>query len=188
MDFKKATREKGYWSHLRVSTSPEVGLGGIVGTLRTEYPGIQGLSQDKGQGMHAHTATWPVALSPTSQHGRAPALPHVHQLWTPPPSSDGLWRYHVSHSSRPHLPAREGSGVVTCFMTLNRLWAMRINNNNPGRTARVARYRGKCACYQGKPSSCTSKTCGRRRIKYLQDVQTDGCRAATVQRPPVNHS
>jgi hypothetical protein len=39
------------------AASPEVGLGSSVGTLKTGYPRIQALSQDKEQGVHPCTAT-----------------------------------------------------------------------------------------------------------------------------------
>jgi hypothetical protein len=39
-----------------------------------------------------------VALDPTSLLS-APALPHVQQLWTPPPYLGGLRHRHVSHNS-----------------------------------------------------------------------------------------
>jgi hypothetical protein len=49
-----------------------------------------------------------MAPDPTSEHldstfllWRAPVLPRVTQLWTPPHCSGGLWCCHVSHDSRP---------------------------------------------------------------------------------------
>jgi hypothetical protein len=40
-----------------ITASPEVGPGAFVGTLKTGYPCIQVLSQDKEQGVHPRTAT-----------------------------------------------------------------------------------------------------------------------------------
>jgi hypothetical protein len=50
---------------------------------------------------------------------RAPILPRVTRLRTPPPSSGGLWCCHLSHGYGPRLAAREGSGAVTCPTTPN---------------------------------------------------------------------
>jgi hypothetical protein len=59
-------------------------------------------------------ATCPMAPDPTSLLGKSLMLPRVARLWTPPPCSRGLRYYHVSHGSRLHIPAREGSGATTC--------------------------------------------------------------------------
>jgi hypothetical protein len=125
---------------------------------------------------HCHPAregssatTCSAAPDPTTQHGRARVLPRVPQLQrapvqsciprlrTPPHHAGGLWCSHVP-------------------MTLSGLWAMRINNNNPGHAVRAARYRGKYTCHQCNPSSWARKTRGRRHIKCLQDLWTDGYR------------
>jgi hypothetical protein len=58
-------------------------------------------------------ATCFAAPDPASQLGRAPVLPHGLQLWTPPPSTEGLRCCCVFRNSRPRLPAREGSGAAT---------------------------------------------------------------------------
>jgi hypothetical protein len=67
-----------------------------------------------------HLPTWegssaaicPAALDLISIHGRAPALPRVPQLRTPPPYIGGLRRCHASRGTGPHLPASEGSGAT----------------------------------------------------------------------------
>jgi hypothetical protein len=99
------------------------------------------------------------APDPTTQHGRARVLPrvpllqrapvqsHIPRLQIPPHHAGGLWCSHVP-------------------MTLSGLWAMRINNNNPGHAVRAARYRGKYTCHQCNPSSWARKTCGRA-IRYI---------------------
>jgi hypothetical protein len=46
-------------------------------------------------------------------------LSRVLWLQTPPPYLGGLWCYHVFHSSKPHLPAREGYNAATCPMALD---------------------------------------------------------------------
>jgi hypothetical protein len=56
-----------------------------VGTLWTGYPSIQASRQDREQGVLPRAATWPVAPDLPSLPRRAPVLPHVPQLWTPPP-------------------------------------------------------------------------------------------------------
>jgi hypothetical protein len=60
---------------------------------------------------HCHV---PMAPDPASLLRRAPAQPCAPRLRTPPPCSGGLRYYHVSHSSGPCLPDREGSGAATC--------------------------------------------------------------------------
>jgi hypothetical protein len=132
--------------------------------------------------------TCSTALNPATQYGRAPVLPRVPQLQTPPPSSGGLWCFCVSRGSGSCLLMQEGSGAATCPMKFSGLWAMRINIINLGHAARTACYHGKYARYQGKPSSWTCNTCSRWRIKCLQDVWTDGCRTAIVQHLLGNHS
>jgi hypothetical protein len=99
-----------------LATFPEVGSGAIFSTLQNGYPRLQGLSQGKLQAMRPRTTTWPPAPDPTSQHRRAPELPHVLQLRTSPPSSGGLWCYRAFCSSRPRLLAWEGSGAAARFI------------------------------------------------------------------------
>jgi hypothetical protein len=90
-----------------------------VVTLQIRYLHTQASNQDKenshvpyGSGSclpaeaGSDAATYPTALDPTSLLRRAPLLPHVTRLGTPPPYSGGLWYYHVSHSFGPYLPAR----------------------------------------------------------------------------------
>jgi hypothetical protein len=58
--------------------------------------------------------TCPVASEPASLLRRAPILPCVTWLQTPPPSSRGLRCCHVPRGSGPRLTAQEGSGTATC--------------------------------------------------------------------------
>jgi hypothetical protein len=68
----------------------------MVDTLKTGYPHIEALSQDKEQGMHPRDATYAVAFDHSSLQKR----------W--------LWRHHVSHSPGPRLLAEVSSGTATC--------------------------------------------------------------------------
>jgi hypothetical protein len=63
-------------------------------------------------------ATYRMALDPASLLERALVLPCAPRLRTWPPYSGGLRCCHVPHSSGPRLPARGGSGAVTCTVTL----------------------------------------------------------------------
>jgi hypothetical protein len=56
-----------------------------IGTLKTGYPRIQSLSQDKEQHVHPRATTYAVALDHTSLQMWAPAPPHVPRLRTSPP-------------------------------------------------------------------------------------------------------
>jgi hypothetical protein len=58
-------------------------------------------------------AMCPTAPDPAFLLGRVPVLLCVTQLRTPPLCSGGLRCYHMSHTSRPRLPAREGFGAAT---------------------------------------------------------------------------
>jgi hypothetical protein len=49
----------------------------VVGTLKTGYPRIQALSQDKEQGVHPHAATQAVASDHTSLQRWVPEPPRV---------------------------------------------------------------------------------------------------------------
>jgi hypothetical protein len=64
------------------------------------------LSAREGSGI----ATCPTMPDPASRHGRALVSPCVPWRHTPPLDTGGLRRRHVSHSARPRLLAREGSG------------------------------------------------------------------------------
>jgi hypothetical protein len=67
------------------ATSHEVGPGASVDTLKTRYPRIHALSQDKLQDMHPRTATQAVASDHTSLQRWAPEPPRVLQPRTSPP-------------------------------------------------------------------------------------------------------
>jgi hypothetical protein len=85
--------------------------------------------------VHPCTATCPVAPNSASLPRRAPVLPRVPRLRTPPPCSGGLQCYHVSHSSGPRLPTEAASGAATC----PRLWI-------------PSPYSGGLRCYHGSRS------------------------------------
>jgi hypothetical protein len=112
-----------------------------IGTLQTGYPYAQDLSRvprrqtpppgmgglwrhHMSHGTRPRLPAWvgsgvtacPMAPDPATRHGRALASPRVSWHQTPPPDPGGLWRHHVSHGTKPHLPAREGSGVTMCLM------------------------------------------------------------------------
>jgi hypothetical protein len=55
------------------------------------------------------------APDPASLSRQALALPRTPRLQTPPPCSGGFQSCHVSHGSKPRLPAREGSDAATCL-------------------------------------------------------------------------
>jgi hypothetical protein len=57
---------------------------GSVGILQTGYSCVQASSQDKGQGVHPHVATRPVAPDLVQPQWWAPMLPRVAQLRTLP--------------------------------------------------------------------------------------------------------
>jgi hypothetical protein len=105
--------------------SPEVGQGATVGTMQTGHPHVQASKQDKGQDMHPRAAichrssrtcppppylgghvTCSKAPDPTPPPRRAPALPRVLGLWTPPHHLGGLRRSHTSLSTG-ILPTKE---------------------------------------------------------------------------------
>jgi hypothetical protein len=82
-----------------------------VGTLKTGYPRIQALSQDKEHVVHPHAVTQAVALDHTSLQRWAPALLRVPQLRASPPCRGGLRRCHVSQGSRLYLPERRAPAL-----------------------------------------------------------------------------
>jgi hypothetical protein len=65
------------------------------------------------------TVTCPTVSYPASLLRRAPTLSRVPRLRILPPCSGGLRRCHVSHGLGSCLPAREGSGAVTCPTALD---------------------------------------------------------------------
>jgi hypothetical protein len=70
--------------------------------------------------------TCPTAPESASLLGRTSVLPHAPWLWIPHPCSGGLRCCYVSYGFRPCLPARGGSDVVTCLVTLRGSWGLRI--------------------------------------------------------------
>jgi hypothetical protein len=62
-------------------------------------------------------ATRHTTLNPASLFGRAPVA-----LRVCPPKSGGLRSRHISSSTRPRLPGREGSGAATRPVALSVLW------------------------------------------------------------------
>jgi hypothetical protein len=102
------------WPHLRVGSLSRGGPRASVGTLKTEYPCIQALSQDKEQGVHPHAATSVIASDYTSLLKRwAPAPPRVPRPQTSPPCRGELQCYHVSRDPGPRLLAEVSSDAAT---------------------------------------------------------------------------
>jgi hypothetical protein len=94
----------------------------FVGTLKTGYPRIQVLSQDKEQGgLRRCHVSHVSGLCLTER--RAPALPHVPQLRTSPPRRGGLRCCHVDPTSPPR---EESSGAATYPMATSGLWTTGI--------------------------------------------------------------
>jgi hypothetical protein len=60
-----------------VIAHPPIARSGTVGTLKTGYPRIQALRQDKEQGVHPHAVTQVVASNHTSLQRWALEPPHV---------------------------------------------------------------------------------------------------------------
>jgi hypothetical protein len=100
------------------ASSPEVGPGATVGTLRTGYPRVQASSQDNGSRLLAEgsseAATCPRGLGSRSQLGAAPGLPRVAAARAPAPSSGQLRARHVSPRLELPLPARGSSRAAMC--------------------------------------------------------------------------
>jgi hypothetical protein len=69
--------------------------------------------------VHPCTTTCPTASDPASLLRQALALPRAPRLRTPHPCSGGLQCCHMSHGSRPRLPAHEDSGATTCRTALD---------------------------------------------------------------------
>jgi hypothetical protein len=63
--------------------------------------------------------TCPTAPNPTFLPRWAPALPCIPWHRTPPPCWGGLWSYHMSYGSGPHLPTEVGSNPIACPMALD---------------------------------------------------------------------
>jgi hypothetical protein len=87
--------------------------GACVDTLRTGYPYIQALSQDRERCVHPCTATCRVVPNPTSQPRWAPELPCVHLLRTSPPDKKGFDTATCTVAPDP----RGGLQCITCPMT-----------------------------------------------------------------------
>jgi hypothetical protein len=92
--------------------------GATVGTLRTGYPRVQASSQDNGSrfpaGGSSEAAMCLHSSGSFSQHGAAPGPSRVPAARAPAPSTEQLWRWHVSAWLRLPLPARGSSGAATC--------------------------------------------------------------------------
>jgi hypothetical protein len=85
-----------------------------VGTLKTENPHIQALSQGKQQGMYPRAAIQAVAPGLASLLRWASAPPRVLRLRLPLPSPRQLQGRHVSCGSSSRCPDRGSSGAATC--------------------------------------------------------------------------
>jgi hypothetical protein len=90
------------------------GNGALVSTLKTRYPCIQALSQNKEQGMHPRPAMQAVALDNTSLQRWALEPPRVPQARTSAPCSGELRCCHVAYGLGPHLLDELSSGTATC--------------------------------------------------------------------------
>jgi hypothetical protein len=99
----KVARGKIYWPHLRVHCVSRGGLGG-----HCRYIGDRVL-------LHTRLKSSPTMPDPASRHMRALTSLHIPWRQTRPPDTEGLRCHHVSHSVRPHMPARKGSGVTMCL-------------------------------------------------------------------------
>jgi hypothetical protein len=130
---KKTAWEKRCWPHHGFATSPEVGPGATVGTLKARYPRVQVSGQDR-KARHAnHTplrvvnlsmnrmaqassgaSTCPTDSAPAARPGAAPGPPCV--LWPQLPlTSPGKLRSrHVSCGLSSRCPAWGSSGAATC--------------------------------------------------------------------------
>jgi hypothetical protein len=94
------------------TVSPEVCSGANVSTIRIGYPAYKLQVKTKGR---AHAYVPPCAPQPrnlTPCLGRAPVLPCVPWLWTPPIYLGGLRRCHVSCGSVPRLTIQVGSSAA----------------------------------------------------------------------------
>jgi hypothetical protein len=124
---QKRCVEKRCWSHLRARYLPRGGPGGHYRYPEDQVPlhtSFKMRQREECASVHCHmpcgsgpclptkagsnATTCPSAPDPASLLRRAPALPRVPQLWTPPPCSGGLRCCYVSLGSGPCLPAREG--------------------------------------------------------------------------------
>jgi hypothetical protein len=129
------------------AASSEVGPGPLSVYCRSSTPHIS-FNPRQGEGrasVHYHVpcgsepylpanaglgaATCHTALDPASLFGRALMLPCVTWLRTPLSCSGGLQCCHVPHDSGHCLPAREGSGTVTCLTTLRGSHTLRIKKD-----------------------------------------------------------
>jgi hypothetical protein len=111
------------------------------GLRRCHVPRSSGFGLSAQEGFGA--AMCPAAPDLASLLRKALALPHVLQLWDPPPCLGGLRRCHVPRDSGPHLSAQEGSGTATCTVAL----CLR-NNEKISWPRHVARF----MCFQGTPA------------------------------------
>jgi hypothetical protein len=118
----------------KFTAPPEVGLEATVGILQTRYPSILASSQEKGPSVHPCATMRLAAPDPASLLRRAPALPRISWLQSPPPYSGGLQRYHTS---------RDPPRAVNKEM-------LRHNRH----AARLAHYRGTPTCYRGICKMC----------------------------------
>jgi hypothetical protein len=102
--FQKNSTGKEMLAPPRFTTSPEVGPGATVGTLRTRYPRVQVLGQDRRRDMQI---TCPYAWLTS-------ACPCVLRTQLPLPSPGQLRDRHVSGRPSSRCPARGSSGAATC--------------------------------------------------------------------------
>jgi hypothetical protein len=157
-----------------------VGSRATVGTLKTGYPHIQALSQNKKQGMHPRVATYIVALDHTSLQRWTPAPPRVPRSRTSPPCRGELRRCHVSLSSGPRFHTEVGSDASTCLMTpvsaspRGEFWCCHISHgpqramdyrnkeslSYPMHAARLTYFQGLFLRYRSACKTCRLLQCG----------------------------
>jgi hypothetical protein len=89
------------------------------------------------------TATCWSVLDLASLLRRAPTLPCIPWLWTPPPCKGGLRRYYVPYASGPRLPTGEVSGATTCLAVLHGPPDIGMKKGTP------ACFRGTLSCFKG---------------------------------------
>jgi hypothetical protein len=139
--------------------------------------------------VHLRTAMCPVPPDPTSLPRRAPVLPRAPRLRTPPPYSGGLWCCHMSHSSRPRLPAREGSSATMCntapepVSLLRRapvlpcgpqLWTLPPYSGGL-RCCRMPHDFRPCLLAQGEGLRCCHMSCDPQRVTSLKNKESLSC-------------
>jgi hypothetical protein len=105
---------KGYWPHLWVHSLSRGGPGGHCRYPVDRVPPHTSSKSRRGKACIRTPPQGPQLRILPPGMGWASALLCVPQHRTLPPNTEGLWRCHVSYSSGPRLPARQGSGAAMC--------------------------------------------------------------------------